>query len=74
MRKFKILVLGHQLKNNIVAKSNDIVDESQLLGNADELVKAGFVAEIVEPKKAVQANEIEVEEAEIVEPKKGKKK
>lgn len=74
MRKFKILVLGHQLKNNIVAKSNDIVDESQLLGNADELVKAGFVAEIVEPKKAVEANEIKVEEAEIVEPKKGKKK
>lgn len=74
MRKFKILVLGHQLKNNIVAKSNDIVDESQLLGNADELVKAGFVSEIVEPKKAVEANEIEVEKAEIVEPKKGKKK
>jgi len=74
MRKFKILVLGHQLKNNVVVGYGEVVDENQLLGNADELVKSGFVAEIVEPKQEVEANEIEVEEAEIVEPKKGKKK
>ena len=48
MRKFKIVVIAHQLKNNVVAKTNDIVDESQLLGNADELVKAGFVVEVKE--------------------------
>lgn len=48
MRKFKIVVIAHQLKNNVVAKTNEIVDESQLLGNADELVKAGFVVEVKE--------------------------
>jgi hypothetical protein len=74
MKKFKILVLGHQLKNNVVSVYGDVVDESQLLGNANELVKAGFVEEIVEPKQEVEANEIEVEKAEIVEPKQGKKK
>jgi hypothetical protein len=46
MRKFSILVIGHQLKNKVVAKFGDVVDESQLLGNADELVKAGFVEEV----------------------------
>lgn len=51
MRKFKILVLGHQLKNQVIAKYPDIVDESQLDGNADELVKAGFVEEVKEEKE-----------------------
>lgn len=46
MRKFSILVIGHQLKNKVVAKFGDVVDENQLLGNADELVKAGFVQEV----------------------------
>ena len=74
MRKFKVLVIGHQLKNKVIAPFGTVVDENQLLGNADELVKAGFVEEIVEPKQEVEANEIEVEKAEIVEPKQGKKK
>ena len=46
MRKFKVLVIGHQLKNKVVAPFGTVVDENQLLGNADELVKAGFVEEI----------------------------
>lgn len=64
MRKFSILVIGHQLKNKLIAKFGDIVDETQLLGNADELVKAGFVEEIKDSKKPVE--EIEVKEAKEV--------
>jgi len=45
-RKFKIKVVGHQLKNQVVAVAGDIVDESQLLGNADQLVKGKFIEEV----------------------------
>ena len=71
MRKFKILVLGHQLKNQVIAKYPDVVDESQLDGNADELVKAGFVEE-VKAEKATE--EIEVKKAEEVKAEKATKK
>lgn len=64
MRKFKIVVIAHQLKNNVVAKTNEIVDENQLLGNADELVKAGFVVEVKDEKKPVE--EIEVKDAKEI--------
>jgi hypothetical protein len=78
MRTFKVLVIGHQLKNQVIAKFGDLVDENQLLGNADELVKAGFVEEILEAKKGKKSEEsesaeIEVESPEILEAKKGKK-
>ncbi|AIX11878.1 hypothetical protein [Flavobacterium phage V157] len=46
MKKYQILVLAYQLKNQEIAKYPDVVDESQLNGNADELVKAGFVREV----------------------------
>ena len=68
MRKFSILVIGHQLKNKVVAKFGDVVDESQLLGNADELVKAGFVEEIEvkdEKSEAKKETEKPVEEIEV---------
>lgn len=64
MRKFKVLVIAHQLKNKVIAKTNDIVDENQLLGNADELVKAGFVEEVKDSKKPVE--EIEIKDAKEV--------
>tara|TARA_R100000541_G_scaffold44592_1_gene51679 strand:+ start:1059 stop:1271 length:213 start_codon:yes stop_codon:yes gene_type:complete len=64
MRKFKVLVIAHQLKNKVIAKTNDLVDENQLLGNADELVKAGFVEEVKDSKKPVE--EIEVKDAKDV--------
>ncbi len=51
MKKYQILVLAYQLKNQEIAKYPDIVDESQLNGNADELVKAGFVMEVKAEKK-----------------------
>ena len=43
MAKFKVLTIGHQLRNKIVAGYGTEVDESQLMGNADALVKAGFI-------------------------------
>ena len=55
MAKFKILVIEHCLKNNVVAKYGEIVEESQLTSPADELVEAGFIAEVsveAEEKKA----------------------
>mgnify|MGYP003643506311 CR=1 FL=1 len=51
MAKYKVLVIAHQLKNNKIAKSKDIVDESQLNGNAKELVEAGYIAPLKESKK-----------------------
>lgn len=47
MAKYKILVIAHCLKNNVVAGCNEIVDESQLTSPADELIDAGFI-EIVD--------------------------
>ena len=55
MAKYKILVIAHCLKNNVVAKCGDVVEESQLTSPADELVEAGFIAEAsveAEEKKA----------------------
>ena len=47
MAKYKILVIAHQLKNKVIAKYGDTVDEVQLMGNALELVSTGFI-ELVE--------------------------
>ena len=58
MRKFKIIVTGHQLKNQIVAKGGTIVDESQLNNNADELVKQGFI-ELVEEDSVKEDSQAE---------------
>lgn len=43
MAKYKILVIAHALKNNVVAHFGDVVDETQLTTNAAELVKQGFI-------------------------------
>lgn len=71
MKKYQILVIGHQLKNQEIAKYPDIVDESQLNGNADELVKAGFVKEVKAEKKE---EEIPAENSEEVKAEKKVKK
>lgn len=46
MRQFQIKVIAHQLKGQVIAAFGEIVDEALLNGNADELVKAGFVDEL----------------------------
>ena len=44
MAKFKILVIAHALKNNVIAKYGEVVDESQLTAPAFELVQDGFIS------------------------------
>jgi hypothetical protein len=60
MAKYKILVIAHSLKNNLVGKFNEVVDENQLTSSVSELVEAGFI-ELVE-----ETENIEVVEAEEV--------
>ena len=68
MAKYKIIVIAHQLKNKIIAKSGDLVDETQLMGNAPQLVKEGFI-ELVEDVK-IEAKDIEVKDPKKVSSKK----
>jgi hypothetical protein len=60
MAKYRVLVIAHSLKNNLVGKFNEVVDESQLTSSVSELVEAGFI-ELVE-----ETENIEVVEAEVV--------
>lgn len=62
MRKFQIIPIAHSLKNNKVAKTGDVVSESQLTSPASELIEAGFIKEVFE------AEDIEAKEAEEVIP------
>jgi hypothetical protein len=43
MAQYKIKVILHQLKSNKLGKAGEIVEESQLLSPASELVKNGFI-------------------------------
>ena len=52
MRKFRVIPITHSLRNNKIAKSNDIVDESQLSGPANDLVLAGYLEDVTEAEKA----------------------
>jgi hypothetical protein len=58
MKKYKVMVIAHQLKNKVIAKSGDIVDESQLMGNAIELIEKNFIVPIDVDDES-QLNEIE---------------
>ena len=53
MAKYKVLVIAMTVKNNQVAKSGQIVDDSQLNTSAFELINAGFI-EVVEEEKEVE--------------------
>ena len=61
MAKYKILVIEHCLKNNVVAKYGEIVEESQLTSPADELVEAGFIEEVKLSNKEKAAAEAKAE-------------
>jgi len=66
MAKYKILVIAHCLKNNVVAKFGEIVEESQLTSPADELVEAGFIEEVkLSNKEKVAAEAKAKAEAEV---------
>lgn len=57
MAKYKVKVIAHQLKNQVIAKFDEVVDESQLNGNASELEKQGFVEKVKEPAKEEKVKE-----------------
>ena len=61
MAKYKILVIAHCLKNNVVAKYGEVVEESQLTSPADELVEAGFIEEVKLSNKEKAAAEAKAE-------------
>ena len=46
MAKYIIQVIGHALKNNVVASFGDEVDETQLTTNAADLVNQGFIKKV----------------------------
>lgn len=72
MSKYKIKVIAHQLKNQVIAKHGDLVDETQLLGNASELAELGFV-ELVNETKSETETENASELAELPKEVKDKK-
>ena len=51
MKNFQVLVIAHCLKGNKIAKSGDIVSESQLTSPAFELIEAGFIKEVVQDQE-----------------------
>lgn len=55
MRKFRIKTISHQLKNQVIAKFGNLVNEDQLNGNAQELINGNFIEEVFD-----DVNEIEV--------------
>lgn len=61
-RKYKIRVIAHALKYNKIAKYGDIVDESELNGNAQELVNSGFVELAEESEQDEENNEKQLSE------------
>lgn len=44
MAKYKVAVIAYQLKNQSVSVFGDIIDDSELSGNAAELIEQGFIA------------------------------
>lgn len=71
MAKFKVLVIALSVKNNKIAKCNEIIDESQLNSSAYELVNAGFIEEV---KAEESVDDLEVDSEEVKEVKKPIKK
>ncbi len=59
MGQYKVITIAHQLKNQVIAKFGDVVDETQLNGNVLELVNAGFVEALKEPNEAVSEENLE---------------
>jgi len=52
MAKYKILVIGLLVASNTVKKFGDIVDETELIGSPEQLVKEGYVIEATKEELA----------------------
>lgn len=61
MKQYRIKVIAHCIKNNKIAKYNDVVSESQLTGPAYELVNQGFIEEVEPTELEVKAEEVKAE-------------
>lgn len=71
MAKYIVNVVGHQLKNKVVAPFGTEVDESQLMGNTNALLKAGFIVKAkAENGKSEKVEHIKVKEPKEVDSKK----
>lgn len=55
MAKYKVKVIGHMIKGNKIAKSGDIVDESQLI-NKDHSIDGGYVVAYEDEKPKVKTS------------------
>lgn len=74
MAKFKVNVISLSLTKNKIAKFGETVEDNQLNGNAEQLVKDGFILPLGAEKEADKVKDVEVVEAEILKPKKATKK
>lgn len=50
MRTFKIAVIAHSLTRNRIAEFGQEVSENDLTSPAEDLIKAGFIQEIISEK------------------------
>lgn len=55
MAKYKVLPIAMLVRGNKMAKHGEIIDGVNLLSDADELVKAGFVEEVKEVKEEIES-------------------
>ena len=62
MSKYKVLVIAMTVKNNGIAKSGELIDESQLNSSAEELLKEGFIEQV---ESEVEVNDLEVKSEEF---------
>lgn len=62
MSKYKVLVIAMTVKNNGIAKSGELIDESQLNSSAEELLKEGFIEQV---ESEVEVNDLEVKSEEV---------
>ncbi|WP_300440685.1 hypothetical protein [Christiangramia sp.] len=60
-KKYKVKVIQILLKNNKLANSGEVVSESQLNGNAEELVKGGYIKPVDGKKSAKDDKKAEKE-------------
>ena len=61
-RKFKVKCIAISLKKNKIARATEEVDESQLAGDPDVLVKDGYIIEIESNDEPKELSEMTVTE------------
>lgn len=57
--KYIVLAIAMSVKNNGIAYSKELVDDSQLNTNASELIRDGFIRNLTEEEKADLEDEFE---------------